>query len=73
MFALLATSGDLGCSFGPWMAGMMSDAAEKQAVAGLSGLKFGVLLGTVFPLIMVIFLLMLRKKKGAALDNDEIS
>lgn len=72
MFALLATSGDLGCSFGPWLAGMVSDATVEHAVAGISGLKVGVLLGIVFPLIMMVFLLMLRKRKtGSALSNEK--
>lgn len=71
MFALLATCGDMGCSFGPWLAGMVSDATEKHAATGIGGLQAGIMLGMVFPLIMMMFLLMLWKRKtGSAISNN---
>jgi fucose permease len=46
MFAVLAMFGDLGAAVGPWVAGATAD------VAG-SGLRAGLLVGTVFPLTIV--------------------
>ena len=63
LFALLAVFGDLGCAFGPWLAGEMSSATE--AVGGpVSGLSFGLLTAMVFPLLMIGLLLFQRKKDG---------
>lgn len=58
MFALFALAGDLGCSSGPTLAG---------AVAGALGenLRLGILSGVVFPILMIVFLLLLsRSLKG---------
>ncbi len=54
MFALLALAGDLGCSAGPSLVGFVS---------GLTGdnLKLGILVATVFPVTMVIFMCVMRK------------
>ena len=30
MFGMLAVAGDVGCSFGPWMTGIFSDAAQNS-------------------------------------------
>ena len=62
MFGILAVCGDIGGAFGPWLAGVVSDNAQKTAaVAGLAaqtgleleqlGLKAGLLLGLVFPAV----------------------
>ncbi|MBR2044465.1 MAG: MFS transporter [Clostridia bacterium] len=55
MFALLAMFGDFGCSFGPWMAGMVADS---------KGLNTAFLFATVFPFAMVIILIFLNRKKA---------
>lgn len=47
MFALLALAGDVGCSGGPTMVGMVSGAVGNN-------LKFGILTGTIFPIILLI-------------------
>ena len=57
MFALLALGGDLGCSGGPTLVGMISNAAEGN-------LKTGILTAVVFPLVMVLCLLVWMRKKG---------
>lgn len=59
MFAFLALFGDLGCSTGPALAG--------KAIS-LSGgnMNSGILLGTVFPLILIIGLFFLRKSRKEA-------
>ena len=41
----------------------MSDAAQSSAAITMDSLKFGVLVGTVFPLIMLGLLVLLRRRK----------
>ena len=55
MFAFLAMSGDLGCSSGPWVAGLVSDAVKKSSL-NFDPLKFGILICTLFPIIMILLL-----------------
>jgi MFS family permease len=73
MFGILAIFGDLGCSFGPWLAGLVSDYSQKSvkllnlgAAYGLRpeqlGLKSGMLIATVFPLIMILGILGFKQK-----------
>lgn len=49
MFGLMAMFGDIGCAFGPWLAGIVADNSH-------GGLNAGILAGTVFPLAMIIIL-----------------
>ncbi len=74
LFGLLAIGGDLGCSFGPWVAGKVSDYVQEtgQSISlfmnkGLNldqiGLYSGILVGTVFPIIMFLGLIIFRKNK----------
>lgn len=73
MFGVMAMFGDIGCSLGPWLAGMVSDNVQKaewavSCAAGLGisaeqfGLKAGILMGIIFPVIMVLGLLKLKRK-----------
>lgn len=55
MFAFLAMFGDLGCSSGPWIAGLLSDAVRNTDI-GIEPLKFGLLVCTVFPVLMILCL-----------------
>lgn len=55
LFALLALAGDLGCSAGPTVVGMVSDYFNDN-------LKAGILAGTVFPLILLGALIWNRKR-----------
>ena len=77
MFALLAAFGDIGCSLGPWLTGLVSDlvqgsadAVARAAAAGISaeqlGLKSGLTAAAVFPAVMIVCLLLLRRKKPNA-------
>ena len=77
MFALLAAFGDIGCSLGPWLTGLVSDlvqgsadAVAQAAAAGISaeqlGLKSGLTAAAVFPAVMIVCLLLLRRKKPNA-------
>lgn len=74
MFGVLAVCGDLGASVGPWLAGVVSDAAQRSErlvmLAGRTGLgmdqlglKTGLLLGIIFPVLLFIGVLMLRKRR----------
>jgi fucose permease len=59
MFALLALAGDLGCSLGPGLVGVVSETAG-------SNLKSGLAAAVVFPvlLVFIIFILSFLKKKS---------
>ena len=73
MFGMMAVFGDLGASLGPWLSGVVSDLSQKtnllqqlQANTGeeLSqlGLKAGLLAGVLFPLILTLSVLYLKKR-----------
>jgi len=49
MFALLALAGDLGCSSGPTLVGIVSGLASDN-------MKLGILAAIVFPLVMALCL-----------------
>ena len=72
MFGVLAVCGDLGCSFGPWLAGFISGYVKTTgytlkiwAATALSleqtGLRSGLLAASAFPLIMALSLFLFRK------------
>lgn len=58
MFALLALAGDLGCSCGPTLAGMVSDWCGGN-------LRPGILAATIFPVLMLCGALLLKKCTSA--------
>ena len=60
MFALLALGGDVGCTIGPALVGQGSQAFGQN-------LKAGVLAATVFPLLLILFILIYIKmqRKGS--------
>ncbi|MCR4925772.1 MAG: MFS transporter [Clostridiales bacterium] len=71
MFSMLALFGDLGCSTGPWLAGLISDFSQKsQLIIKLSNsfgydlqqlsLKAGILICIVFPITMLICVSLLK-------------
>lgn len=72
MFGMLAVMGDLGAATGPWIAGFASDLAQRSvtlttwsAQYGLApeqlGLRAGLLVAMVFPLVLVLGLHLLRR------------
>lgn len=74
MFGILALFGDVGASLGPWMAGLVSDLAQKvdrllaigQAMNLNSeqiGLKVGLLTAMIFPVLLFLGIILLRKEK----------
>ena len=62
MFAFLALAGDLGGMVSPAMVGSISEMAGDN-------LKIGLLAATVFPIILVITLIILRKKTNKPIKN----
>lgn len=65
MFAFLALAGDLGAMVSPAMVGGLSEMAGGN-------LKTGLFVATIFPLILVVGLLMLRKLVGNAGNRELI-
>lgn len=72
LFAILALAGDIGCSIGPWIVGQISDFAVKSfetsaflQSTGLGkielGIKLGLLLITVFPIVMTVIITAIKK------------
>lgn len=59
MFALLAMAGDLGGAVGPGIVGLVTQAANDN-------LKVGMLAGCVFPTVLVLSVLLLRRKREEA-------
>ena len=57
MFALLAMAGDLGGAFGPSLVGAVTQQAGER-------LQTGMLVASVFPLILVVVLLLLRRRES---------
>ncbi|MBQ6695840.1 MAG: MFS transporter [Lachnospiraceae bacterium] len=58
MYALMALAGDLGCSSGPTVVGMVANAADGK-------LSVGILLAIVFPIVMLLGLMRMRKQQKA--------
>lgn len=82
MFGVLALFGDMGCSLGPWLTGVVSGVAEKStSVIELStklnvsaeqlAIKLGFLVGVVFPLITVVAILISYIIKCKGMNNYE--
>lgn len=57
MFALLALGGDLGCTAGPSLVGFVSSAANNN-------LKVGILIATLFPVILLVSTKLLTKQSS---------
>ena len=59
MFAFLALAGDFGCSFGPTVVGVATDLLNDN-------IKQGVFAAVVFPLLLIVSLLVMKKTKNKA-------
>ena len=57
MFALLALGGDLGCSGGPTVVGIVSSALGDN-------LKMGILVSIIFPVLLLAGIIGLRREKS---------
>lgn len=56
MYALMALAGDVGCSSGPTVVGMVADAAGGD-------LKRGILAAIIFPVVILLGILVLKEKR----------
>lgn len=57
MYALMALAGDVGCSSGPTVVGMVADACDGD-------LKKGILAAIIFPVVIFMGILLLKEKKA---------
>ena len=83
MFGILAIFGDLGCSFGPWLAGKISDYVRSTGHT-LSiwmnstldyeqmGLRSGLLAATMFPILMASSLIIFHRRKLFSNNTGEM-
>lgn len=72
MFALLSLGGDIGCSMGPWLMGMIADQASQlhgwmgeQLQGAQIGMKAGLLTMLVFPAVMLGCMIYFRRRNKA--------
>lgn len=76
MFALLACAGDIGCALGPAVVGWVGDAVEATKTSFLTqfvnissldalALRSGIAVAAIFPLLLIIFVLIMKYKKAA--------
>ncbi len=63
MFSLLALCGDVGCSVGPGLVGALSNALQSSGTGTLTALKWGLAAATVFPLVLVLAVGVLRRRR----------
>ena len=70
LFAMLAASGDSGASIGPWLIGLTADINPtlvrrlpwmQDLSRGESALRSGMLIGVLFPILMALTLLVMRR------------
>ena len=64
LFALLALGGDVGCSAGPTLVGLVSGAMDDN-------LKAGVLAGVIFPLLLLTGIALAKKPKERCCNERE--
>ncbi|GHU67711.1 hypothetical protein FACS189447_10080 [Spirochaetia bacterium] len=57
LFAVLALMGDMGCSSGPWIVGLVTDAASGNAP-----IQTGILVCIIFPIVFLITIFFLKKQ-----------
>lgn len=64
VFAMMAAGGDLGASIGPQLIGAVTDAMIATGAAEQAGLRAGMLLAALFPLLAAVVYFMLRKEES---------
>ena len=82
LFSMLALGGDIGCSLGPWITGVVSDlytATATGANVESQAIRYGILAAIVFPAILVVLLCIMRKLRdsekqvNAGLDGSALT
>ena len=63
LFALLAVGGDMGCTLGPTLVGIVSGAFREN-------LRVGLLAAIVFPIMIIFGIQMLRREKGVKINKS---
>ncbi len=71
MYSVLALSGDTGCTLGPWFISFMS-LNFAQGVSSGESLKIGLGFGTLFPILMIFAVILLKGRKNS-IDNNKHS
>lgn len=72
LFALLAASGNTGAAIGPYSVGIVTDISLKMGSA--SPLQVGILSATIFPLLLSIVLIYIKRRQTATgLDGSGLS
>lgn len=81
IFTILALCGDIGCTVGPWITGQVSNFAQSSDIfasiaenTGLTldqvGIRAGLLICAIFPLILMIVVNFLGKKPKEVSENN---
>ncbi|GHU70909.1 hypothetical protein AGMMS49992_04020 [Clostridia bacterium] len=79
LFAALALGGDTGCTLGPLLVSRVTGAVERGSLSGIAnwmggapsaGLKIGLLTAIVFPILLCIGIMMLRKNHPTVRVNE---
>ena len=63
MFGYLAMAGDIGCSLGPGIVGFIASAVHSANE--YDGLRYGLLSVVFFPIIMFVFVIILKNMRLA--------
>ena len=72
LFALLAASGDTGAAIGPYSVGVVTD--YQIALGNSAPLQMGLLSATIFPILMLIVLIFIKRSQTATgLDGSGLS
>ncbi len=66
MFGFLAMGGDVGCSAGPYIVGLVAAATKANEY---DSLRSGLLTVTVFPILLVVFMIILVKSRSVRTDK----
>ena len=69
MYSILALSGDTGCTLGPWFISFMSIQLSQGSSSG-DALKTGLGFGSLFPILMIAAISMLKVKKSIDKRSD---
>jgi len=72
MFALMAAFGDIGCSVGPWLVGLVADGVNAGVLPSvvrttditLAGIKSGIAAGLLFPALLFVCIRLFRYREN---------